>query len=120
MTHLHVAEHCPRCQVKVTISLSLPVTVRYSVIVVLCGVVFLCGVASALADQPGHRTRLGNNRVDGHLLYAPCYDFFHLAVLSRGLSTCDLLRTNYKIGARWAASDQSDTSAPRLKLSLSF
>ena len=54
MTHLHVAEHCPRCQVKVTISLSLPVTVRYSVIVVLCGVVFLCGVASALADQPGH------------------------------------------------------------------
>src|SRR5262249_41364364 len=47
MTHLHVAEHCPRRQVKVTISLSLPVTVRYSAIV------FLRGVASPIADQPG-------------------------------------------------------------------
>ena len=46
MTHLHVAEHCPRRQVKVTISLSLPVTVRFSVIV------FLCGVASPIAAQP--------------------------------------------------------------------
>src|SRR5437764_12703804 len=35
-----------------------------------------------LADGRSVRT-LGNSRVDTRLLYAPCYDFLHLAVLKQ-------------------------------------
>src|SRR5262245_61459889 len=92
MTHLHVAEHCPRRQVKVTISLSLPVTVRYSAIV------FLRGVASPIADQPGTESDWAITELTVTCCTLLIATFSILRFLSRGIHYWRLAATDWRRG----------------------